>query len=135
MKVKIIIGLVLLSIFSIGIGVSYMQYKTNSNALINQKIASFIFNVEKTDKLEIPLENLSPGDKLKYDFSVTNTEEDLTSNVTIEYQIILKTYHLVPLDIELYNVVEGKETLVLNCNEKFNRNTDNQLLCNDQVKE
>jgi hypothetical protein len=68
----------------------------------NQDIAKFIFNAESLDQIELALIDLNPGDSEEYSFSVSNNYSGNISGVTIEYQIIIKTYHLVPLIIELY---------------------------------
>ena len=49
--------------------------------------------------------------------------------------MIVKTYHLVPLTIELYKVEENGESLILTCDETYSRNESNELICNSNVEE
>ena len=39
-----------------------------------------------------------------------------------------------PLKIELYKDVSGKEELILECTESYSRNSDNLLICNSEVQ-
>lgn len=135
MKVKIILCLIILTLFSFSAGITYLYFHSSGIVVLDQKVAAFVFNVEKKDKLEIPLENLNPGESQVYDFSVSNTKDKTTSNVTIEYQMILKTYHFVPLVIELYKVGEETEELILTCDESFGRNEKNEVVCNAPLQE
>lgn len=133
MKVKVVLFLLFITFFTFSTGITYLYFHSTAEVILDQKLAAFVFNVEKQEKLEIPLEDLNPGDSSEYTFSVSNSDKLKTSNVTIEYQIALKTYHLVPLDIELYKVTEEKEELVLTCNEdKYSRNEKNELVCNTE---
>ena len=39
-----------------------------------------------------------------------------------------------PLTIELYKIVDDTEQLIMTCDEKYNRNTENELLCNAAIQ-
>ena len=132
-KALLIVGLLVLIIFSSGMTYSIFTSGTNID-VSNQKIAKFIFNAEKLDHLELNLVDLNPGDKETYSFEVSNSSETTLSNVTIQYQIVIKTLHLIPLNIKLYKKA-GKERLeVLSCDETFSRNDKNELVCNTSTQ-
>ena len=63
------------------------------------------------------------------------TLSGLLSNVSVEYQMIIKTYHFVPLLIELYKLDGETEELILTCDETYTRNLDNELICNSPIQE
>ncbi|NLM63409.1 MAG: hypothetical protein GX190_03755 [Mollicutes bacterium] len=136
MRQKLIIIIVITMFLTFFSGITYSifhsQTTLNSN---NRNIAKFIFNAEILDYLEIPLIDINPGDTKEYLFSVTNKDEDKISEVTVEYVITIKTYHLVPLDIELYKINEDEEKLIMVCDESYTRNDDNELICNSEPRE
>ncbi|MDD2238396.1 MAG: hypothetical protein PHH51_00725 [Bacilli bacterium] len=119
---------IVMVIFSLGITYSVFQ----SSAILNiedQNIAKFIFNTKQLDEINIPLLDIKPGENKKYLFSVANNENGNKSDVDFEYQIIIKTYHFVPLEINLYK----EETIVGVCDETYSRNQNNELVCNMPV--
>lgn len=111
-------------------GITYSIFNSGADLTTNDVgIAKFIFNSEKTNHIEIPLIDILPGDEKEYAFSVSNNNVETLSNVSIGYQITIKTYHFIPLDIKLYKVTEDEE-LVLSCDEEItnNRSDDNKLI-------
>ena len=135
MKYKTLAILALLIALVFGSGITYSVFHSNASLSGNQGIAQFIFKTEKTNHLELPLFNLNPGDSKDYEFSVSNNSENSISHVTIEYQIIIQTYHFMPLDIKLYKIVDDTEELIMTCDEKYTRNEENALVCNSEVQE
>lgn len=133
-KKKIIIIVICVFILICGTGITYSLFTSNSNLIANQKIAQFIFEAARTDSIELPITNLNPGDEpVEYTFQVANNLEQKKSEVTINYQIIIKTYHFMPLEIKLYK--EGEEEALLTCDETFSRDeTTNQLICNSDIQ-
>ena len=115
------------------IGVTYSFFVSDANFFANQDIAKFIFNAEETSTISVPITNLNPGDSASYTFEVTNNVDDIVSQVSISYQCIIKTYHLMPLEIKLYKTGSVEE-LILTCDETFSRDSDNQLVCNSLVQ-
>ena len=97
----------------------------------NMEIAEFIFETKRTNHIELDFMDLKPGDTNDYKFEVTNTKNNIITNVTTQYRITVKTFHLMPLLIELY---KGDE-LVMTCDKKYSRNKDNALVCNSDVWE
>lgn len=116
------------------VGVTYSFFKSDSGLFANQDIAKFVFEAEETSTISVPLTDLSPGDAVSYTFDVTNNVDDAVSQVTINYQCVIRTYHLMPLEIKLYKTGSVEE-LILTCDETFGRDNDNQLICNSLIQE
>ena len=130
-KLKIIVMLVTSIVLICGSGITYSLFTSSSRLVANQKIAQFVFNATKTDVIELPITNLNPGAKSEYKFQVTNNIDNKRSDVTIKYQMTIKTFHFMPLEINLYK--ENEETPLLTC-EESSRNTDNEVVCNIEVQ-
>ena len=111
MKKKIFLIIFLLIMIVLGLGVTYSAFSSENNLIMNQEIASFIFETEQTDHISLALNDLKPGDEVSYNFSVSNnkTVDDKVnlSNVKINYEISLSTYHFIPLNIKLYNIFQN----------------------------
>ncbi len=136
LKHKIFIILYVFLFLMFGISMTYSVFRSNSTlASGNQNIAKFVFNNEGLDELEIPLINLVPNAPQEYLFQISNNGDSNVSNVSIDYQLSIKTYHFIPLKIELYLIENGKDVLVLDCNEEtYTRNENNELLCNTATR-
>lgn len=135
-KIKLNIIVLLLSgiMLVVGSSITFSLFTSTTKFIANQKVAKFIFNAEKTDLIELPITNLNPGDEVEYKFQVANNIDSKHSEVTINYYMVIKTYHFMPLDIELYKVEGKDETKLLKCDETYSRNKDNQLLCNIDIQ-
>lgn len=135
MKYKIIIILFVLTflIFSVGITYSFFISHSKLNS-VDQNIAKFIFNTETLDQIELSLIDLTPGDSEEYLFSVSNNYSGVLSDVSVEYQMTIKTYRLVPFIIELYKLDGEDEELILECDETYSRNEENELVCNTPMQ-
>lgn len=117
-------------------GITYSIFHSEGTLNSNDRnIAKFIFNAESLDHLELPLVDLNPSDEKEYLFSVANKKEDKISEVTIEYVITIKTYHLVPLNINLYKISGEEEELILTCDESYSRNDENEIICNSATQQ
>lgn len=134
MKFRIIITLALLIFVTFGFGTTYSFFQAKSSSTVDQKIARFIFDAKETNSFELDLLDLNPGDNREYEFSVSNTKNNKISHVSMQYEIIIKTYHLVPLKIDLYKLGD-KEELIMSCNETYTRNEQNELVCNSKIQE
>ena len=130
-RLKIIVMLVSSIVLICGSGITYSLFTSSSRLVANQKIAQFVFNATKTDVIELPITNLNPGAKSEYKFQVTNNIDNKRSDVTIKYQMTIKTFHFMPLEINLYK--ENEKTPLLTC-EESSRNTDNEVVCNTEVQ-
>lgn len=132
MRYKVLLVIIVLMFFMFGIGLTYSYFSNEIDYIsTDQKVASFIFDTTSLDRLELPLTDLKPGDTREYNFSVSNTKSNKTSDVTIIYQLTILTPHFTPLDIELYR----GDTKVMTCDETYSRNTNNELVCNTEVFE
>jgi hypothetical protein len=135
-KRKILIIIVTLILLLFCSGITYSIF--NSNAVLNssdQAIAKFIFNAESLEQLELPLVDLNPGDNEEYPFSVSNSYSGKISNISVQYQMTIKTYHLVPLVLELYKLNGENEELIMTCDENYTRNEQNELICTTPIQE
>lgn len=138
MRKKVIIIIFLIIAIILLSGITYSALSTNVDAITNQNIAKFIFNAQKTDLIELPLYDLKPGDVKDYSFSVSNNleenESNISSDVTIIYNIIVNTYHFMPLKIELYKE-DSSEVLIMTCDESYSRNEKNELVCKSEKQQ
>lgn len=132
-KYKILLVMFIMAMVLFSSGITYSIFTSSSNLNVDQEIASFIFEAEKKDHLELNLTDLKPGVSKEYNFSVANNDSNTVSDVTIEYKIIIKTFHFMPLNIELYKIGE-KEELLMRCDESYNRNASNHIVCNSDIQ-
>lgn len=132
-KIYIVLLLVVFVMFFSGITYSLFHSSTSLNSN-NQGLANFVFNAEDLDSITLNMADLKPGAVLEYEFSVKNNESQKVSDVTIEYQLKIKTYHFIPLNIELYKFNE-KYDYIGKCDEKYTRDSKNQLVCNMPVEQ
>lgn len=136
MKYKILIIMFVLILLIFGSGITYSIFHSNSTLNSNdQDIAKFVFNAESLNQLQLPLIDLNPGADEEYTFSVSNNYSENTSDVSVEYQMTIKTPHLVPLIIELYKLNGENEEFILTCDETYTRNSQNELICNTPIQE
>lgn len=135
-KYKLIIISSLLALF-FGAGITYSIFTSNASLIsADQNIAKFIFNSQALTELDISLTDLKPGDTKIYNFSVSNNYMEKISNVSIQYQMIIKTYHFIPITIQLYKVFgEDNEQLAFTCDETYSRSSENELICNTPIFE
>lgn len=126
MKRRIKIILIIMLAITITTSMTYSLYTSGGDINVESSLASFVLNVEKTESIDIPLQDLKPGDELVYDFSILNNSDDKTSDVSIVYNITIMTLHFIPLDINLY---DSNDNLVLTCDEGYSRNLRNELEC------
>lgn len=136
-KYKLLLGLLLMVMLLLSSGITYSVF--NSGSTLNtpdQQIAKFVFDTNVVDYIELNLTNINPGDKKEYLFSVSNSQSENLSNITVNYEITVKTYHFMPLTIELYKTdANNNETLIMDCNENYYaRNSSNELICNSPTQ-
>lgn len=132
MKYRVIIIVILFSLIICFSKITYSLFTSETSFSIeNMEIAEFIFETKRTNHIELDFMDLKPGDTNEYYFEVTNTKNNIVTNVTTEYQITIKTFHFMPLLIELY---KGNKSVMI-CNEDYSRNEDNALVCNSDIWE
>lgn len=133
-KYKILLVMFIMAMVLFSSGITYSIFTSSSNLNVDQDIAAFIFETEKQDHLELNLTDLRPGVSKEYNFSIANNKANNISDVTIEYKIIIKTFHFMPLNIELYKVSEENEELIMKCDESYTRNANKHLVCNSDTQ-
>ena len=134
MRKKTIIIFIITFINILLVSLTYSFFLAKGSINIDQKIAKFVFDAKQTDLISLPITSLNPGDSSIYNFQVTNTKTNIISDVNIDYQFVIKTYHFIPLDIKLYKSEITEENLILNCTENFGRNGNNEVVCNSPVQ-
>ena len=135
MKKKVLLIAILIIFVAFGSGITYSFFNSSAESKPNnQGIASFIFETEKVDHIELDINGLVPGDEREYKFSITNSKDEKISDVTIEYQLRIKTYHFIPITIDLYSINEEIEELVGSCKDESGRNEENEVVCNMPIK-
>lgn len=131
MKKKIYLIIILIMLVTFFSGITYSFFHSSATMVSsNQGIANFIFETSNLDQISLNLNDLKPGDEKEYLFSVTNSNDDVISDVTIEYQLSINTYHFIPITINLYKVNETEDKLIGTCDETSARNSSNELVCN-----
>lgn len=131
MKKKIYIVIILMMLITFFSGMTYSFFNSSTTfTSSNQGVAKFIFEATKLDEIDLNLSGLMPGVTNEYSFSVTNTDSNYVSDVVIEYQLCIKTYHFIPITIDLYKIENGEEKLIGKCDEKVSRDSNNELICN-----
>ncbi len=137
MRKRIFIIIFLLIMIILGLGITYSAFTSETKLIMNQNIASFIFEANQTDHISLALSDLKPGDEINYNFSVSNSkivdDKVNVSHVKINYQIIISTYQFIPLNIELYKG-DSTEPLMV-CDDSYNRNSSNEVVCTSDIQE
>lgn len=121
MKKKCIIICILITLIVFVSGITYSLFESGANSNTNVDLASFLVDAKKTNHIDIPLDNVNPGDKVEYDFQVENN-----SDVNVVYNITIKTMHFIPFDIALKDEDDNE---IMVCNESNERNLHNELEC------
>lgn len=139
MRKKILIIIFALVVVFLGCGITYSVFTSDTHANFNQNLAKFVFDAKETDQINLPLYDLKPGDIKEYKFSVSNNKNEndkiISSDVNINYQLLVSTYHFMPLEIEIFKLDNDSENSVLKCDESYSRNSDNELVCKSVIEE
>lgn len=132
MKYRVLIIVVLFCLILCCSKITYSLFHSeNFFSIDDMEIAEFIFETKRTDLIKLNFADLKPGDSQEFTFQVSNTKDNSITNVTTEYRITIKTFHFMPLLIELYK----DDDIIMTCDEKRSRNTDNALVCNSKIYE
>ncbi len=130
---KIIIAELVLFILFLAAGVTYSIYTSRAELTNTEvEIAQFVFNANKTDAIELPVSSLIPGQVVSHNFSVTNNLDSDVSDVSVEYQILISTLHVIPLRYEITHITDTEEVIVT-CDQNNPRNEDGFLVCESPV--
>lgn len=126
-KYKIIVILGLFIFLFLGFEVTYSLFHAEGiGVLADEAIAKFVFEAEESNLLNLDM-NLAPGEEKTYEFKVANGNGIVYSDVNIEYQITIKTFHFMPVEIKLFK--NDEEEAILNCDESYSRGENNELIC------
>ena len=123
MKKKLLIIAIMFMLISVT-GITYSLYTNMIKKEVPISLASFSVGVERKTTLDIDLSDLEPGSVNHYDFSILNNIDESMSDVSISYNIILKTGNYMPLDIKLYDI---SYNLLFDSNDGV-RTEDNEVL-------
>jgi len=134
-KNKILTIIIISLTIVMGFGITYSYFNSSADGTEDQNIAKFVFNTESLDELSLSLVDMHPGDIEEFAFSVSNDNSGTLTEVTLEYQLTIKTYHYAPLKITFYEVDGETETLALTCDETYARDDNNMLVCTSSIYE
>jgi len=132
-KKNIIITLMVIAIFLAAL--TYAMLTSDAELVMeDQNVAMFVFNAENINEINLPVADLNPGDTEIYEFAVTNAEDFVRSEVTVDYQFTILTYHFIPFNIRMYHDNGEELEFVYECDDTFSRNEQNQIVCNSPIR-
>lgn len=130
-KKQIILILLIVYILIFGVNTTYSMYNSRRDSKVELSFAKIIFNNEELNNLSIPINNLVPGKEIVYKFKISNNKDGIRSEINIGYSIVVETFKIMPVQIELWNA----DGMVLVCDEEnFSRNVENKLICDTEEK-
>lgn len=109
LKIEIVIFLILLAILCLLIPFTLARFRTEARGDAPIDVAFYLLDDTYTHQ-NITLDEMIPGDEKSYTFSVSNTDGTNRSEVTLEYELLIRTTTNLPLQYELYEVVSGSDT-------------------------
>ncbi len=112
LKLEIIILLVLLVMLCFLIPFTLSRFRTEARGDAPIDIAFYLLNDTYTHQ-SITLDEMKPGDEKTYTFSVSNTDGTNRSEVTLDYEIVVRTTTNLQLEYELEEIVSGVDTDVV----------------------
>ena len=112
LKLEIIILLILLVMLCILIPFTLARFRTEARGDASIDIAFYLLNDTYTHQ-NITLDEMKPGDEKSYTFSVSNTDGTNRSEVTLDYEIVIRTTTNLQLEYELDEIVSGVDNDVI----------------------
>ena len=112
LKLEIIVLLILLVMLCFLIPFTLARFRTEARGDAPIDIAFYLLNDTYTHQ-NITLDEMKPGDEKSYTFSVSNTDGTNRSEVTLDYEIVIKTTTNLQLEYELDEIVSGVDTDVI----------------------
>ena len=109
LKLEIIILFVLLVVLCFLIPFTLSRFRTEARGNAPIDVAFYLVNDTYTHQ-NITLNEMEPGDENSYTFSVSNTDGTNRSEVTLDYEVVVRATTNLPLEYELYEVVSGTDT-------------------------
>ena len=112
LKLEIIILLILLVMLCFLIPFTLSRFRTEARGDAPIDIAFYLLNDTYTHQ-NITLSEMQPGDEESYTFSVSNTDGTNRSEVTLDYEIVIRTTTNLQLEYELDEIVSGVDNDVI----------------------
>ncbi len=109
LKIEIIALFILLALLCLLIPFTLARFRTEARGDAPIDIAFYLLNDTYTHQ-NITLDEMKPGDEKSYTFTVSNTDGTNRSEVTLDYEVLIRTTTNLPLEYELYEVVSGSDT-------------------------
>lgn len=116
LKLEIIILLILLVMLCFLIPFTLSRFKSEARGDAEIDVAFYLLNDTYTHQ-NITLEEMKPGDNKSYTFSVSNTDGTNRSEVTLDYEVLVRATTNLPLEYELEEIVDNNETDVILSND------------------
>lgn len=120
LKFKIIVFILLLIILLFLIPYTFSRFKTEARGDAKIDVAFYLLNDEYQHQ-SINLEGFEPGMSREYNFSVANFNSNSRSEVTLDYEVVVRTTTNLPLEYKLYKI---ENDIALNINLEDNIETD-----------
>ena len=112
LKLEIAIFFILLVTLCFLIPFTLARFRTEARGDAPVDIAFYLLNDTYTHQ-NITLSEMKPGDESSYTFSVSNTDGTNRSEVTLDYEIVIRTTTNLQLEYELEEIVSGVENDVI----------------------
>lgn len=112
LKLEIIILLVLLVMLCFFIPFTLSRFKTEARGDAPIDVAFYLLNDTYTHQ-NITLDEMKPGDEKSYTFSVSNTDGTNRSEVTLDYEILVRATTNLQLEYELDEITTGEDVDVV----------------------
>ena len=106
LKLEIVIFFILLIILCFLIPFTLSRFRTEARGDAPIDVAFYLVNDTYT-RQNITLDEMKPGDEKSYTFSVSNTDGTNRSEVTLDYEVVIRTTTNLPLEYELDEIVSG----------------------------
>ena len=112
LKLEIAILLILLAMLCFLIPFTLSRFRTEARGNAPIDIAFYLLNDTYT-RQNITLDEMKPGDEKSYTFSVSNTDGTNRSEVTLDYEILIRTTTNLQLEYELDEITTGTDVDVV----------------------
>ena len=112
LKLEIILFFILLIILCFLIPFTLSRFRTEARGDAPIDVAFYLVNDTYT-RQNITLDEMKPGDEKSYTFSVSNTDGTNRSEVTLEYEVVVRTTTNLQLEYELEEITSGEDVDVV----------------------
>lgn len=112
LKIELCIFMILLALLIFLVPYTLSRFKTEARSTADMDIAFFAAKDTYT-RTNINLDDMEPGDVKEYTFSVSNTDGEHRTEVSLSYFVEIKATTNLPLDYELYLINSGIDTPIV----------------------